>query len=118
MVRVVFDGQSSVDNILFENIDNTSVTSVTPLVGTPGETITISGVNFPTGTADFQVMFGVVPATVADIVGTPTTTQIKVKVPQAAVRGGGQQVGVVIQGVLNNYAGGTFRVIRVPVIET
>lgn len=120
-VRVVYDDQSSnpdKDNILFENVDNTSVTSVVPLVGTPGEIITITGVNFPIVAAELQVMFGSVQAATTDIVGTPSPTTIQVKVPQAAVRGSNQPIGVVIQGILNNYSGGTFRVIRPPVIET
>ena len=116
-VTVIFDDQISNATVLFENISSTSVTSVAPLVGALGEVITIKGTNFPTNPADFQVKFGDTTALLGDIVSN-SVTEIKVKVPQAAARGSGQTVGVVIQGVLNIYAGGTFRVIRPPVIES
>ena len=118
-VTVIFDGQESEPSVMFENIDNTSVTSVTPLIGTIGETITIKGINFPTNKADITVMFGDSVATAGEVLSIDALgTEIKVNVPQKAARGIGQTVGVVIQGVPNNYAGGTFRVIRPPVITS
>ncbi len=124
LVRVVFDGQSSIDNVLFENIDNTSVTSVTPLVGSPGEMVTITGVNFPTNRNDLKVKFGSIVATPKDIdtitIINPAQKimEVKVKVPQDAERGSNQLIGVEIQTFTNIYAGGTFRVIRPPVIDS
>ncbi|HEX6891922.1 MAG TPA: IPT/TIG domain-containing protein, partial [Chryseolinea sp.] len=117
-VTVIYDDQPSNATVMFENLTLSGVTSVSPLVGSPGDVITILGSNFPTDKNNLQVMFGSVAATVDDIVSiNAAATEIKVKVPQAAVRGKEQTVSVVIQDVANTYAGGTFRVIRTPVIN-
>jgi hypothetical protein len=57
-----------------------SITGFTPLAGSTGDTVTITGTVFDGVTG---VTFDKIPAT---IVGTPTKTQIKVKVPAGVVQ--------------------------------
>ncbi|MBA4053982.1 MAG: hypothetical protein C0490_04650, partial [Marivirga sp.] len=115
-VVVTYDDQSSVEEIMFENITPSSVTNVAPLQGEEGDLITITGTNFPADKNNFKVMFGSTEAALADITSN-TVSEIKVKVPQAAKRGS-HKIAVVIQDITNEFAGGDFRVIRVPVISS
>jgi hypothetical protein len=113
-VVVAFDGQKSNASLVFENITVSGITSVAPDVGSPGDVITITGTNFATDPDNFLVRFGPVTAALNDIILPVTPTQIKVKVPENAVRGPNQVVSVVIQDVANDYVG--FQVIRKPSI--
>jgi hypothetical protein len=115
-VVVSFDGQKSNATVMFENITVSGIASVAPNVGHPGDVITITGTNFPTDPNSFIVRFGPVTAALDDIIVPVTSTQIKVKVPENAVRGANQVVSVVIQDVANDYVG--FTVIRIPSIES
>ena len=115
-VVVSFDGQKSNATILFENITISGITSVVPVEGQPGDTITITGSNFPLDKNNFLVKFGPVVAALDDILDDNTETEIKVKVPQNAVRGSGQDINVIIQEIDNIFKG--FRVIRIPSIES
>ncbi|HEX6889554.1 MAG TPA: IPT/TIG domain-containing protein, partial [Chryseolinea sp.] len=114
-VTVTFDDQTS-NGISFENISSTAVTSVAPLVGALGDTITIRGSNFPDEENLVQVTFGSIVSAPTDIISSEPT-EIKVKVPQTALRGSDQVVNVVIQAVAN-FGVNNFRVIRPPVIES
>jgi hypothetical protein len=112
-VVVSFDGQLSNTDIMFENITVSGITSVAPLVGQPGDLITIAGTNFPTVKNDVIIKFGEAIASLDDIVSI-SVTQIKVKIPVNAIRGNDQVVSVIIQEVPNTYQG--FKVIRTPSI--
>lgn len=57
-----------------------SITGFTPLAGSPGDIVTITGTVFNSVSA---VKFDTTPA---EIVGTPTNTEIKVKVPAGVVQ--------------------------------
>jgi hypothetical protein len=61
-----------------------SVTSVAPIQGNEGTVITITGTNFGTDKSALKVEFGTAVATIDTIIGG---TQIKTKVPAAAVEG-------------------------------
>ena len=114
-VIVSFDGQVSNVDILFENITVSGITSVVPLVGKPGDLITIVGTNFPTNRNNLLVKFGPVVAAYDDFEGDPTDTQIKVRVPLNAVRGKDQTISVIIQDIAYDFEG--FQVVLLPTIS-
>jgi hypothetical protein len=115
-VVVSFDGQKSNSTILFENITDTGVSSVVPIEGKPGDLVTITGTNFPASKTEFLVKFGDAIAALDDIISN-SPTEIKVMVPQNAVRGK-QDVVVVIQEISNIYEQSQFDVIRTPSITS
>ncbi len=115
-VVISFDGQKSNASILFENITDTGISSVVPIEGKPGDLVTITGTNFPANKSEFLVEFGDAVAALDDIVSN-SATEIKVKVPQNAVRGK-QNVALVIQEIPNVYQQQKFDVIRIPSISS
>ena len=115
-VVVSFDGQQSNATILFENITDTGISSVVPIDGGPGDLVTITGTNFPANETEFLVKFGEAVASLDDIVSNGIT-EIKVMVPQNAVRGK-QDVVLVIQDISNVYQQQQFDVIRIPTINS
>lgn len=60
------------------------ITNITPLLGSPGDTITITGSNFSATAGENTVKFG--GDVSAEIIGA-TATELRVKVPQGAVTG-------------------------------
>jgi hypothetical protein len=114
-ITVTYDDQTTKETVLFENVTQTGIASVVPIEGEPGDIITITGTNFPVNKSEFLVKFGEAVAALDDIVEN-STAQIKVKVPQNAVRGA-QNVALVIQEIPNIY-GVPFDVIRFPSIES
>jgi len=95
-VTVDFDDQSTTSTFFFENLTLHAVTAMDLTVGERGDLVTITGDKFPIDPAQVKIKFGTMESIVSDIVNL-TSTEIKVKIPQAALRGT-WPVTVVIQG--------------------
>lgn len=82
-ITITVNGQTATSPTDFIVILPPSITSFSPLVGTPGSTVTITGTNFNTDASTNTVLFNDTPAEIT----STTSTQLTVVVPDGATTG-------------------------------
>jgi hypothetical protein len=83
-IALVFTSCKKDDAVVTPPAEDVSVSSVAPTQGDEGTVVTITGTNFGADKSALKVEFGTTVATIDTIIGG---TQIKTKVPAAAVEG-------------------------------